>query len=953
MEKGSTVYNEILEFDFYSCSEKEYGELVHSVIDNIVPSEINVDKIFDVLKKKLIIQDDGKIGVSIGSRGQSQRESEIMKDIVVSDNVYFDCRFSLKKEIKKIIQSAKINSKITDERELLILKYVFSKDYQEEYEFYIVRHPNPDYNGCRTIAIGKGSSLDENIKDDNSNNSFLSKLVPLNYVSCVNKIRSKWEHSGRLIVNLMYSILNIIPRSIKQYIAVFQEIYPVSQRNSIDSYLLYFRILQYGIKLVPASTNILVRFLMDKLISLESEVNTDNPNLYTNERYEKWRQEELHNLAIRIKKGEFKDIISAKNYIQNDDLLRKEFSDKFTEEDINKNVQIIDILMVELFEFINDVCENGLKYRDYFENVKYEQLSNNNINKNTSQKLFVDSKVSRDSMLSGGVLSSSDFESSAVEDSIVSSSCFGSEYGKKEEQLYKQCVDLANTILEVYETKILSLQTCCFINYIPIYIISNNFNWCERYFQINFKKLFNPLETLMVRKMSVDYIISFILNYKVSSNFKFYIPCVKYLMQFLHEFVAHWNMERTNKYSYNSNNDDGYCSNKKKPVISKYNSNNLKNLFELYCHVVSSLCWLFSVISISCISHLDETKENVGIDNNDIDVLFVLESLFNPNRGFISFVLFGSLSPLESIDPKTPTIFYKSSVLLLNKIVEIQKDKDNSFCNHSNVEIIKNVKSYQYLNSVKLVKNLFEKNQESTSQFDYIPNKFLSKIRLRHSDIYINSLFIPEKSTASLSSVNKIVLNANIDINPLIDAIDKNREETNTNHEINCNYESKQNKNPQNLAENKGKSEDKSSVENTYGKMKSSILPQQSLWESVWGSVPVSQEELESDLYITKNKKLRVNCGIGGNTYCVGNISNIGGFSHFEKINDDSPTLKNNFHNSNPIQKSNRRLPSKVNSNGKNPSLLEIILSSEAYKRSKISITPCERRKIAPRRTLS
>ncbi|KAH8739395.1 hypothetical protein FG386_000367 [Cryptosporidium ryanae] len=921
MEKAS-IYNEVLEFNFCSCSEKEYGELVHSVIDGIGSSEIDIDRMFEVFKKKLLIQDNGKVGVPVGSREEIQRGVEATKDIVVSDSVYFDSRLSLKKELKKIIQSTAVNSRITGERELSILEYVFSHSNlryasQNGHEFYVVRHPNPDYNGCRTIAVGERSFFGDVLRDNALSSSLSPKLTPLSYVSCVNKIKSKWETSGKLIVNLMHSVTSMVPRSIKQYIAVFQDIYPVSQRNSVDSYFLYLRILEHGIKLVPASTNILVRFLMDKLLSLESEVNTENPNLYTNERYEKWRQEELHNFALRVRKGEFRDIISAKNYIQDDNLLRKEFSDKFTEEDIDRNVQIIDVLMAEFFEFVNEVCENGLKYKDYFENPICEQ-SGNKTSKNASQKLLGNPKASRGGMVSGGVLSSSDLESSAIEDSATSPSLIGSECGKKEEQLYKQCVDLASTILEVYETKILSLQKCSFINYIPIYLINNNLNWCENYFQINFRKLFNPLETLMIRKMSVDYIISFILNYKISSNFKFYTPCVRYLMQFLHEFIAHWNMENSST--------DG-TSSKKKVLISKYNSNSLKNLFELYCHVVNSLCWLFSVISISCISHLDQVRDS-GTDKSGMDILFVFDSIFNPNRGFISFVLFGSLSPLESIDSRTPVLFSKSSVLLFSKIVQIQKDKNHPFRDHPCIETIRKARTHQCVASVKLVRSLFEKNQDLASQLDYAPSKLLGKILLRHSEAHINALFSPENNTASLSFIQKVVSSVvDVEINALIDDVSQIRDEMFAQGKANSSSGSELNSNIQSEPETKATSvENITGIVNAYGEMKSSILPQQSLWESVWGTVPVSQEELESDLYITKNKRLRVDCGMDESASHVGTRNN---------------TRKSygSFSNSDP--------------SGKKPSLLDTILSSEAYKRSKVSMAPRRRRQLTPRRTLS
>lgn len=840
----SSIYSLVRDFDFMESSDSDFGELVHTVVDQIGGENINNEKLFDVLKKKLTILDNGTLNLF----GSSKNLKPEVKDILLSDGSYFDCKSNLKKELKRICQNAEINSQILNPKDLSILRFVFSYHkffnsqnmtrYPQEYDIYVIRHPNTDFNGCRTFAIKKKHG-----KSPTNENSDQEQFIPISYVSSVAKINTKWEKSGKKIINLMHAVINIVPSDVKLFITTMQDIYPLSIRNSFDSYILYSKLLFHGIKLIPSTLGVLLRFLINKLISLESEIHSKNPNKYTKERFEKWRQEELQTVSIKIRRGEYADINSAKSYIQDFDGLKTQFSERFTEEDIDRNAQIFDNITRELFDFITEVYESGFQYNKIFSN------STETLNSTPTRNIKVSGNVS-------SILSSSDLESSAVEDFVVSG------YGKKEELLYKQFVDLENTILNIFETQILAIEKCQFVNYIPIYLVCHYDFWCEKFLQIIFKKLFNPHETLIIREASVDYIVSFVTNYKIVSNFKFYTPCIKYLMQFLHDFVAHWNIEKTSQNLSFQEADGNNISGFKRSFeyhSQKHLHFTLKNLFGLYCHVVYSLCKFVSTV-INIILN-DNLK-----DNSFEDIWFLIDSVLNMNRGFIPFILCGDLSPVNNIDPETLRIFLKSVMKLVYKTFFDFKEKLN---------ILK------YIGAIKLISELLDSNINKEA-IKCEPKLFLDKLWLWHSGKYLKKF-----------QNTKINIQEDLNISSYFEELLKlSEDEAQTKPED----------------EPKAPTEQMNPQENTYGEMESSILPEQSLWEYVWGDFPVSHEELEQELYITKNKM-------------------------FKEDLDKQFNYSNQEINTKDMYKESIRSSYSKKSNSSNLSLLDTLLSSDSFKR--------------------
>ncbi|KAH8584342.1 uncharacterized protein ELE39_002436 [Cryptosporidium sp. chipmunk genotype I] len=853
--KDSSIYGLVGEFDFLEASDSDFGELVHNVVDQIGGENTNNEKLFDVLKKKLTILDNGTLNL-FGSSKSSRPE---VKDILLPDGSYFDCKSSLKKELKRICQNAQLDSQILDPKDLSILKFVFSyhkffntqneTKYPQDYDIYVMKHPNTDFNGCRTFAIKK--KCKDSLTHEESGKQ---ELIPISYVSSVVNISTKWEKAGRKIVNLMHAVINIVPTDIKLFITTMQDIYPLSFRNSLDSYILYSKLLFHAIRLIPSTLSILLRFLINKLISLESEIHFKNPNNYTKERFEKWRQEELQTVAIKIRRGEYTDINSAKLYIQDLDGLKAQFSQRFTEEDIDRNAQVIDNITKELFEFISEVYENGFQYTKIFLN------STETSNSTPTRNLKVPSNVS-------SILSSSDLESSAVEDFVVSG------YGKKEELLYKQFVDLENTILNIFEIQILAIERCQFVNYIPIYLVCHYDSWCEKFLQIIFKKLFNPHETLIIRESSVDYIVSFVTNYQIVSNFKFYTPCIKYLMQFLHDFVAHWSIEKSNQ---NLSYQDIHNTNKRSGFkrsfggySQKHSHLSLKNLFGLYCYVVFSICKFISVITNIILSN------NIQ-DNSFEDLCFLIDSVLNMNRGFIPFILCGDLSPIDNLDSETLKVFLKSIIRLIHSMFSVYKEKLNM---------------PKYFGAIKLISELLNSNSNK-EVVGIEPKLFLDKLWLWHSGKYLKRF----KTT-------KLNLTEDQDISfHLLELLKLTENEKQTQSQ-----------------EPEVPSQEINLPEKTYGEMESSILPEQSLWEYVWGDVPVSHEELEQELYVTKNKMYK------------------------EDLDKEFDYLNQELNGQDGDKESVRGVCSKKSSSS-SMSLLDTLLSSDAYKRGEAILHSYQRK---------
>ncbi|KAF7457075.1 RNA polymerase I specific transcription initiation factor RRN3 [Cryptosporidium felis] len=867
--KDSSIFGLINDFDFFGSSESEFGELVHTVVDQIGVEITNNEKLFDILKRKLTILENGTLNLFGSPRTQRSEP----KDIFVSQEIYFDSRFSLKKELKKICQNSEVGSQILNSRDVSILRFVFSHHRLfsnntengtiKDYDIFVIRHPNQDFNGCRTFSIKKrsGKSPPNDSKED--------EFIPISYVSSINNIPTKWEQSGKRILHLMHSIINIVPRDIKLYMATLQDIYPLSPRNSMDSYVIYSRLLFHSIKLVPSTLSILIRFLITKLVMVESEIHTLNPNNFTEERFEKWRQEELQTMAIKIRKGSYNDIASAKSYIQDIQGLKVHFSEKFTEEDIDRNAQILDNTMKELFDFIYGVYENGFEYAKIFENSS------------RNPDILVQGKTSKPSFnrknIPSSILSSSDFESSAIEDFGITG------FSKKEEQQYKQFNDLETTVLGTFETQILTINKCQFVNYIPIFMVSHCELWCEKFLQITFRKLFNPHETLIVREISVNYIISFVSNFQIVSNFKFFTPCIRYLMQFLHDFVAHWNIEKSNQIQ-NDHQTEIYDNKRSKLKTSEFSPKaknyTLRNLFGLYCKVVESLCILISKISIRI---LREKFKFYSLE----DLGFLLESILNVNRGLISSVICGTLSPIERLNPRILGDFLKVTIQLVYKVIFLEKEK---------------LDCSKYLGSIELTLELMDMNsKQEIPKDDKI--EFLGKLWLRHSGKYLKKFRIDETNFNCVDeSTNSQEITTQIE--EILKFVEQNKQHESRN-EVN--------------GEIREDSVEINNDKEIYGEMESSILPEQSLWEYVWGNVPISEEELEQELYVTKNKVLKID---------------FEDVPHFE---DKISQGKGNKKGANGTLR-------KKNSGSQEMSLLDTLVSSDAFKRGEAILHSYQRK---------
>ncbi|XP_665669.1 hypothetical protein [Cryptosporidium hominis TU502] len=117
-QKDSSIYGLIGEFDFFGASDSDFGELVHTIVDQIGGENTNNEKLFDVLKKKLTILDNGTLNLFAPAKFSKPD----IKDIVLPDESYFDCKSSLKTELKSICQNAQIDSQIFYSKDLSILR---------------------------------------------------------------------------------------------------------------------------------------------------------------------------------------------------------------------------------------------------------------------------------------------------------------------------------------------------------------------------------------------------------------------------------------------------------------------------------------------------------------------------------------------------------------------------------------------------------------------------------------------------------------------------------------------------------------------------------------------------------------------------------------------------------------------------------------------------------------
>ncbi|KAL7065881.1 hypothetical protein ACR3K2_36770 [Cryptosporidium serpentis] len=802
------IINLIKNYNFCDSSDSELGDLINIILDNLGNENFQLSNILNILKEKISIRDDGTLCIF------RQKNSNFI-DLSINGKS-FDSKYSLKKELRRICQNYNINSEINCKDDINLLKYIlkFHPKYDDKYknleQILIIKHPIKKYNHIRTFAIKNKSNDDNNI------------INPFSYVTCVNNMESKWEQAGKKIIKVISTIINIYPREINQYINLIQSLFPPTTRFSVDSFIIYINIALYSIKLIPCVSSMIIKYILNRLVIIDSEIHVSNPNIWTEERFEKWRQEELQNIAIKIKKGDYNNINDTQKYIEDIEAQKIKFIDLITEEDIDKTAQILDNILLILYEYILDICTKGIEnefIKDKDKEIsKKINLKNDNIIK--TKKLEI--------LKYTNILSSSDIESSAPEDNLTNVS-------DKYTIYWNNAVNLIEILLDAFDTYIITVNKCQFIQLIPIYAISFHEIWCESFMQRLFKRLFKPHEILIIRKIAIDYIISCIYRIKTVNNMKFIIPTIKYLLQFLYEFIAHWNL--------NKNKDDN-----KRNDIKLNNSIDIHqstNLYSLFCYVTERLCWLFYLLYpllIKC------------IDNGDIEnIKIYIDLLFNDRKGFITFIICGDLNPIDNINIFILSIFLDSCARIVLYIYE----KDLTFSFKKYILALKLWKKLKLLiiDNNQLIKFSFDSNKLNfLKQFDN--NMPVKKMLLWHSIRYTKELY----SEYFVNELN--YMDNNIIIN--IDAFDfliniyenyiesENIDNIKNNEDNSCFRQVNQ-------INDKNKNIITEFITSPYGKMEPAILPNQSLWEYAWGDEVLHDDTLihhhsEYSKYSNNNK---------------------------------------------------------------------------------------------------
>ncbi|EEA06212.1 uncharacterized protein CMU_007010 [Cryptosporidium muris RN66] len=785
------IINLIKNYNFCDSSDSELGDLINIILDNLANGNFQLSNILNVLKEKISIRDDGTLCIF------RQKNPNFIDFSINSKS--FDSKYSLKKELRRICQDYNINSEINCKDDINLLKYILK--FHPKYDKYkyleqilIIKHPIKEYNNIRTFAIKNRSNDDNNI------------IIPFSYVTCVNNMESKWEQAGKKIIKVISTIITIYPREINQYINLIQSLFPPTTRFSVDSFIIYIKIALYSIKLIPCVSSMIIKYILNRLVIIDSEIHVNNPNIWTEERFEKWRQEELQNIVIKIKKGDYNNISDTQKYIKDIGAQKIKFIDLITEEDIDKTAQILDNILLILYEYIFDICTKGIENKMIKDNDKDKEISKE-INLKSDNIIKIEKlEISKYT----SILSSSDIESSAPEDNLTNAS-------DKYTIYWDNAANLIEILLDAFDTYIITVNKCQFIQLIPIYAISFHEIWCENFMQKLFKRLFKPHEILIIRKIAIDYIISCIYGIKTVNNMKFIIPTIKYLLQFLYEFIAHWNLSK--------NKDDNKRNDMK--LNNSIDIHQSTNLYSLFCYVTERLCWLFYLlypILIKC------------IDNDDIEnIKIYIDLLFNDRKGFITFIIYGDLNPIDNINIFILNIFLDSCCRIVLYIYK--KDPTFSF-----KEYILALKLWKKLKSLIIDNNQLNKLSFNPNKLNcleqFYNNMPVRKMLLWHSKRYTKELY-SEYIVNELNYMDDVINIDNLDF--LVNIYENYIESENIgnikDNEDNSCFEKV------NQINDKNKNIITEFITSPYGKMEPAILPNQSLWEYAWGD-----EVLQNDI---------------------------------------------------------------------------------------------------------
>ncbi|XP_053991311.1 uncharacterized protein LOC128883219 isoform X2 [Hylaeus volcanicus] len=308
-------------------------------------------------------------------------------------------------------------------------------------------------------------------------------------------------------------IVTLFPRCSEDLTDLLAQKYP-KLRVSIDIQLIYLKGCLYLAEHVLQLHQAILKTVLSNLTAMDLEVKSTSMEYLDTNNFSEWKERQLHLLAEEVRKGSISSetiqrILSQKLWFET--LFRK----VKTDEDVDCMAFRLDILMAYLIKWSTQQVQNALETP-----IPTHLLSVLSINSGDDEDDY-DDDDKNDNLPTG------------LSDSVDTT-----------KQTKRRGLTMADVIvadlLGIFRSVVLTTEKCRYVQYYFFYITSLKSEWAEKLLQIFFSILFDPDALLSLRRLCSDYIASYV-SRATFLPIKFIRSSLRYLIQFLNEFLSFWN----------------------------------------------------------------------------------------------------------------------------------------------------------------------------------------------------------------------------------------------------------------------------------------------------------------------------------------------------------------------------------------------------------------------------
>ncbi|GFE54640.1 RNA polymerase I specific transcription initiation factor RRN3, putative [Babesia ovis] len=260
----------------------------------------------------------------------------------------FESLQDLKKRLRHILVDSTVdeNLKGGDYKLLLeILHHHPRLKHQEVDAIFPSVHLNPKYRGMRCFFYrGKDG-----------------KCVDFSYARCADNVKTRGYKLQQCVVNTIIELCRIFPRIVDIVADCFEALYP-HYNLALEHHVSVTRAMCTIANSVPALLLPVYRLMFKKMTIIDAEIKIDDPSNFCEEKIKALRLETVKGLANQLQEGVI-NIEEAKERIGNREWFQEVYANIRTDEELDDMTQKLDALMAIMFEEVASVITSTMDKR--------------------------------------------------------------------------------------------------------------------------------------------------------------------------------------------------------------------------------------------------------------------------------------------------------------------------------------------------------------------------------------------------------------------------------------------------------------------------------------------------------------------------------------------------------------------------------------------------------------